>query len=137
MDSVNREELDSLMAKFGEARVLVVGDVMVDEYVWGHVGRISPEAPVPVVEVRRENWVSGGAANVAANLSTLGVSAELAGVVGDDSTGRDLVAEMAAQGIGTSLMTTDPDRPTTAAARLGRLVVVSGRQCPHPASARR
>ncbi len=69
-------------------RVLVVGDVMVDHYVWGDVSRISPEAPVPVVHVDRENDTAGGAANVALNLASLGARAELIGCIGDDEPGR-------------------------------------------------
>jgi D-glycero-beta-D-manno-heptose-7-phosphate kinase len=72
---------------FSKIRVLVIGDVMVDRYIWGTVSRISPEAPVPVVHVNNESRMPGGAANVVNNLHSLGVSAGIIGVVGKDSTG--------------------------------------------------
>ncbi len=81
MRSVQPDELKELMARFDSVRVLVVGDVMMDEYVWGQVDRISPEAPVPVVHVQRESWVPGGAGNVVTNLRALGVSTDLLGLV--------------------------------------------------------
>lgn len=75
---------------FPSLRILVVGDVMLDHYVWGAVTRISPEAPVPVVHVERETYAPGGAANVALNLAALGVDATVCGWVGDDAAGRQL-----------------------------------------------
>jgi len=71
-------------------RVVVVGDVMLDQFIWGNVGRISPEAPVPVVEFQRESFMPGGAANVARNLSALGVRTELFAVVGRDDAAKNL-----------------------------------------------
>ena len=68
-------------------RVLVVGDVMLDEFLWGRVSRISPEAPVPVVEVTRQSFHLGGAGNVAANVRSLGGNAVLVGLVGRDAAG--------------------------------------------------
>lgn len=79
--------------------ILIVGDVMLDEYIWGEVERISPEAPVPVVRVKNETWVPGGAANVAHNISSLGGSPVIAGVIGDDSAGRRLSALLLKNGI--------------------------------------
>src|SRR6476646_2634709 len=73
-----------ILSRAGSTRVLVVGDVMLDHFIWGSVARISPEAPVPVVDFERENFMPGGAANVARNLTALSVSAELFGVVGRD-----------------------------------------------------
>ena len=66
-------------------KIMVVGDVMLDEYLWGHVRGISPEAPVPIVEIRQQTYTLGGAGNVAANLASLGSSVWLAGVVGADT----------------------------------------------------
>jgi len=80
-------------------RLLVVGDVMLDEYLWGRVERISPEAPVPVVEVERETVVLGGAGNVVRNLRALGAWVTLAGVRGGDDTGRRLEGLLAAEGV--------------------------------------
>src|SRR5512140_236085 len=82
-----------VVGRFRSRRVLVVGDIMLDEYVFGTVGRISPEAPVPVVAVTRETKVPGGAANVAFNLRGLGTEVEMAGLLGDDAEGR-FVARM-------------------------------------------
>lgn len=75
---------------FDRVSVLIVGDVMLDRYLWGDIRRISPEAPVPVVEIGRETHTPGGAANVANNLAALGVRCELFGVIGDDQHGEEL-----------------------------------------------
>ena len=99
--------LDTLAAKtallhgFATRRVLVVGDLMLDRYLWGAASRISPEAPVPVVHVQRRTVVLGGAANVARNLRSLGVAVDLAGFVGHDADGAALTAECRAHEIGT------------------------------------
>jgi D-glycero-beta-D-manno-heptose-7-phosphate kinase len=79
-----------LLSKARKVRVLVVGDVMLDHFVWGHVSRISPEAPVPVVEFDRESFMPGGAANVARNLTALKAAAELFGAIGHDHAGNQL-----------------------------------------------
>src|SRR6266404_2397585 len=71
-------------------RVLVIGDLMLDHFIWGNVARISPEAPVPVVDFERESFMPGGAANVARNLTALDAHAELFGVVGKDPAGQQL-----------------------------------------------
>src|SRR5438034_6507807 len=76
-----------LLTAARRARVLVVGDVMLDHFIWGNVVRISPEAPVPVVEFARESFMPGGAANVARNLSALNVATYLFGIVGRDEGG--------------------------------------------------
>ena len=88
--SIPPDRLQALIAGCAQARVLVVGDVMLDQYIWGHVGRISPEAPVPVVEFDRESFMPGGAANVARNVHTLGAKTELLGYVGRDEHARQL-----------------------------------------------
>ncbi|MGE9296078.1 MAG: bifunctional heptose 7-phosphate kinase/heptose 1-phosphate adenyltransferase [Puniceicoccales bacterium] len=85
-----------LVGKLAATRVLVVGDLMLDHYVWGDATRISPEAPVPVVNVFRDTWQAGGAANVALNLTSLAVSTSIVGVCADDDAGqrlRDIFAE--------------------------------------------
>ncbi|MDP8224957.1 MAG: D-glycero-beta-D-manno-heptose-7-phosphate kinase [Candidatus Lernaella stagnicola] len=90
-----KKHLQQIVKRFGDARVLVIGDVMADQYVWGDVERISPEAPVPVVRVKRVGHMLGGAANVADNLRKLGVRVSLCGVIGNDETGakvRDMLA---------------------------------------------
>ena len=84
---------------FSSLRVLVAGDAMLDEYWFGHAGRISPEAPVPVVETRRTERRPGGAGNVACNVAALGARAHLASAVGDDGRGRELEEKLAAAGV--------------------------------------
>ena len=78
--------LDSLLAAFARSKILVIGDLMLDEFLWGKVTRISPEAPVPILEVQRRAAYPGGAANVARSLASLGAQTALAGVIGDDET---------------------------------------------------
>ncbi len=84
------ERVRKLLAAARQTRVLVIGDVMLDQFIWGGVSRISPEAPVPVVEFERENFMPGGAANVARNLAALRVPTELFGMIGHDENGRRL-----------------------------------------------
>ena len=92
-------DLASLLPRLSRRPVLVVGDVMLDRFIWGDVDRISPEAPVPVVRVREESACLGGAANVAANLASLGVRAVLVGLVGDDPAGAQMREALAEAGI--------------------------------------
>jgi len=99
-------------------RAVVVGDVMVDEYVWGNVGRISPEAPVMVVDVREDSWTPGGAANVVNNIQALGGTSTIIGVIGSDGHGRDLKARLEDTGADVSGMVVDPHRPTTRKTRI-------------------
>jgi len=106
------------VAAFAGARVLVVGDLMVDRYYSGAVRRISPEAPVPVVEVADELQRFGGAANVAHNLRRLGAAVDVCGVVGADDEGRWLRVELARAGIGVGGVITDPSRPTSLKCRV-------------------
>jgi rfaE bifunctional protein kinase chain/domain len=87
---MNLSRLNQILDHFPTKRVLVVGDLMLDEFVWGRVSRISPEAPVPVVEVLRESYYPGGAANVARNLRECGTEAYVMGLIGDDAAGARL-----------------------------------------------
>ena len=73
-----------LLKKISRKRILVVGDVMLDHYIWGDATRISPEAPVPVVDIARDSWSGGGAANVALNIASLGAQCTVAGFFGED-----------------------------------------------------
>ncbi len=98
--------------------MLVVGDVMLDEFIWGKVARISPEAPVPVVEVTDQSFHLGGAGNVARNIRALGGMATLAGVVGRDAAGERLKEALAAAGIDSLLAVSDTGRPTTVKTRI-------------------
>ncbi|NLH50221.1 MAG: D-glycero-beta-D-manno-heptose-7-phosphate kinase [Myxococcales bacterium] len=107
-----KKQLSAILNRFKQARVLVVGDVMADHYVWGEVERISPEAPVPVVRVRREEILLGGAANVANNLRALGARVALAGVIGDDAIGNHLRTMLQGNAIDTAALAADGKRPT-------------------------
>ena len=107
-----------LVGRFPSTRILVVGDLMLDEYVWGTVRRISPEAPVPVVAVIRETKSPGGAANVALNIAGLGSQVEVAGVVGDDAPGREVARILRKQGVGIAGLVRDARRPTTVKTRV-------------------
>ena len=98
--------------------ILVVGDVMCDTYLWGKVGRISPEAPVPIFESAERRQVLGGAANVAANLRALGCEVRLLGVIGADATGRCVREQLYEQGIADTWLMEDVTRPTTEKTRL-------------------
>jgi len=93
--SIEKERLKQILSGFSDVRILVVGDLMLDRFVWGDVSRISPEAPVPVVEVRSESEMPGGAANVARNICELGGGLYIAGIVGDDHYGRVLMKGLA------------------------------------------
>ena len=92
----------ALISRFGRARVLVVGDLMLDEFVWGKVSRISPEAPVPVVWVQSESVMPGGAANVASNIRALGGRVSVVGLAGEDRWGDVLLSELTSRTIDTS-----------------------------------
>jgi rfaE bifunctional protein kinase chain/domain len=109
--------LRSIVDQLRGCRVVVIGDVMLDEYLRGEVTRISPEAPVPVLEVRAQDWRLGGAANAAANLQALGGVTTVIGVVGQDATAAILADRLAHHGI-TSRVIPDPDRPTSKKTRL-------------------
>ena len=104
--------------RFRQLPVLVLGDVMLDRYLWGDVRRISPEAPVPVVRVARRSQAPGGAGNVALNLATCGLKPTLLGVVGDDEAGLALRALLTSQGIIATTMVVSPTRPTTTKTRV-------------------
>ena len=99
-------------------RVLVVGDVMVDEYVWGNVKRISPEAPVMVIEVERDSWTPGGAANVVNNIQALGGRPSMIGVIGDDHAGLALKSRLGDVGVEVRGVVLDSTRPTTRKTRI-------------------
>jgi D-beta-D-heptose 7-phosphate kinase/D-beta-D-heptose 1-phosphate adenosyltransferase len=129
----------AILDAFPASRVVVVGDLIVDHYLWGEVNRISPEAPVPVVDVRRESRTPGGAANVASNIRALGGRVELLGVSGDDASGRWLADELSRRGIGTDGIVRMDDRSTTVKSRVvahGQQVVRFDREVREPLSTR-
>ena len=110
--------MKDLFKKFSKTGVLVIGDLMVDQYIWGKVRRISPEAPVPVVEVTKEDLVLGGAANVAHNLQSLGGKVFICGTIGRDDTGKILTNKLIEKGFSTDGIIIDGDRPTTVKTRV-------------------
>ena len=118
MTDFTTERLTELFSRFNSVRVLVLGDLMLDEYLWGEVRRISPEAPVPVVEVTSESTGLGGAANVAHNISSLGAIPIPVGVVGEDSGGRKLLEKMEQMDFSTAGVFVDHSRPTTVKTRV-------------------
>jgi D-beta-D-heptose 7-phosphate kinase/D-beta-D-heptose 1-phosphate adenosyltransferase len=118
MSAFSVKRLRQILAQFPQQHILVVGDVMLDQFLWGKVSRISPEAPVPVVEITRESFFPGGAANVARNLRALDSSVSLLGVLGDDDAGAELRGLLEQQGIDTAGLIVDPHRPTTVKTRI-------------------
>jgi D-beta-D-heptose 7-phosphate kinase/D-beta-D-heptose 1-phosphate adenosyltransferase len=104
--------------RFEGRRLLALGDLMLDEYVWGEVTRISPESPVPVVEAKRNTFGLGGAGNVVKNLRALGGEVAVVGILGDDATGETLERELRAAGADVSGLYRDPSRPTTSKMRV-------------------
>jgi D-beta-D-heptose 7-phosphate kinase/D-beta-D-heptose 1-phosphate adenosyltransferase len=112
------ERLREILARAAGKRLAVAGDLMLDEFVWGKVGRISPEAPVPVVEVTGESFYPGGAANVARNLREFTNGVAVIGTVGTDGGGRQLLDLLHAQKIDTDLVVTDPDFRTIVKTRI-------------------
>ncbi|MEI9998026.1 MAG: D-glycero-beta-D-manno-heptose-7-phosphate kinase [Verrucomicrobiota bacterium] len=107
------QRLAEILAAFPRCRILVVGDVMLDEFLWGKVTRISPEAPVPIVDIQRRAAYPGGAANVARNLASLGAQTGLGGVIGEDEAGGRLLRLLADKTIDAGLLRRTPLRPTT------------------------
>jgi len=134
MSQLTKTRASEIIRSFRERNVLVLGDVMLDEFVWGDVTRISPEAPVPVVDVRRESMHLGGAANVLANLVALGARGSVVGVVGNDAAGERVRAglhEMEAD----KCLISDSSRPTTTKTRIiahSQLVVRADRESRAP-----
>lgn len=112
------ERLEEILARAAGQRIAVAGDLMLDEFVWGKVGRISPEAPVPVVEVTGETFYPGGAANVARNLREFIDHVSVIGMVGPDSSGQRLLDLLRAQEIETRLVLNDPDFRTIVKTRI-------------------
>jgi len=110
--------LVKIIDRFPMTRVLVVGDVMMDHYVWGSVSRISPEAPVPVVNVTRETRLLGAAANVVNNIRSLGGQVDICGVIGLDDAGRQLQHLLHNQGVSTDGLIMEPGRSTTIKTRV-------------------
>lgn len=115
---LDREHAKELLDRLRGAKVAVLGDLMLDEYLFGEVHRISPEAPVPIVKVLRERTVLGGAANVAANLRAIGAEPLLVGTLARDAAGLRLLEILEERGIGADHLVLDAGRPTTIKTRV-------------------
>jgi len=135
MAQLTKTRAAEILQNLRDRYVLVLGDVMLDEFVWGDVTRISPEAPVPVVDVRRESMHLGGAANVLANLVALGARGSVVGVVGNDAAGRRLQTGLSELGIQDQYLLVDESRPSTTKTRIiahSQLVVRADRESRSP-----
>src|SRR5919206_1599765 len=106
-------DFDALSRAIASRTVLCVGDLMLDEFVYGEVSRISPEAPAPVIAVQRSESNVGGAGNVARNIASLGARCIFAGLVGEDEAGAKLKADLAQEKLIEAVLVTDSSRPTT------------------------
>ena len=115
---VPKNKLKSVTSKFKNKHILVIGDLILDHYIFGKVDRISPEAPVPVVWANKEEFVCGGAANVGLNLISLGARVSLCGVLGNEHFGSVLTSLIKKGGIDTSLVVRDNKRPTSLKTRI-------------------
>ena len=113
-----QQVLQKILSKFPKKKILVVGDFMMDRFIWGKVSRISPEAPVPVVVVDHEDFRLGGAANVVNNIHSLGGKVILCGVVGDDEMGQRIMNELAEKEIETEGIFVEAGRQTTVKTRI-------------------
>ncbi|MCD5401297.1 PfkB family carbohydrate kinase, partial [candidate division NPL-UPA2 bacterium] len=118
MKNVDKDKLKEIISRFPQGKVLVVGDLILDEFVRGNVSRISPEAPIPVVEVVKESFMPGGAANASNNVQSLGGKTFLSGVIGADRVGNILKEELSRRGIGAGGLIVDRGRPTTLKTRI-------------------
>jgi rfaE bifunctional protein kinase chain/domain len=141
MLSLTQERTDEIARRMAERRVVVYGDCMLDEFVWGDVTRVSPEAPVPVVDIRRESVHLGGAANVLANLIALGARASVVGVIGRDGAGERLRAALRESSAlqADEYLVVDESRPSTIKTRIiahNQLVVRADRERRTPVDAR-
>src|SRR5712675_656228 len=108
---------EKIFESFKGLRVLIIGDVMLDSYIWGAVERISPESPVPIVHVKKKDFRLGGAANVALNVLALGATPILCALIGDDEDGKKLQQRMQERGMGIEGVIVSSDRPTTVKTR--------------------
>lgn len=118
MNKTLKNKLLEVIEKFSDAKILVVGDIILDEYLWGMANRLSPEAPVPILEVKRKTYLLGGAANVANNIAAMGAKAILAGVIGDDLYSGVTLDLLKNNKIDTEFVIKDKSHPTTVKTRL-------------------
>lgn len=118
MEDVDKKYLHKGIDNFRKSMILVVGDIMLDRFIWGNVSRISPEAPVPVVEVEHETVMLGGGTNVVNNLVSLGGSVMMCGVVGNDPTGKEIISRLDELNVDTGGIAIELDRPTSVKTRI-------------------
>lgn len=121
---LDKRQMEEAVRSFRKIKTIVIGDIMMDRFIWGKVSRISPEAPIPVVDVQKESMMLGGAGNVASNLISLGAQVLLCGVVGHDATGKDIKNELKRRGCTGEGIIFEKNRPTTVKTR----VVAHGQQ---------
>lgn len=124
LSSTKKKQLRNAVHSFSQANILVIGDIIVDHFIWGSVSRISPEAPVPVVDVTQENLLLGGAANVLHNIYAQQGAGALCGLIGTDSMGDHLLSLLAELGSPAAGIVRSPNRPTTLKTR----IVAQGQQ---------
>ena len=113
-----KNKVQELQTAGKKPSVLVIGDLMIDHYISGTASRLSPEAPVPIVNVKKESTTLGGAGNVVENLVALGAHVAVAGVIGNDASGRQLLEMMEREGVKTNAIIMDSGRPTTVKTRV-------------------
>jgi len=118
MRELTIERSKEILKNAEEKEIAIIGDIMLDRFIWGNVSRISPEAPVPVLEFERETYHLGGAANVASNIKSLGAKPILLGVLGDDRESEIFLEIMRQQGMSNDGIFIDPDKNTTVKTRL-------------------
>ncbi|WP_183574539.1 D-glycero-beta-D-manno-heptose-7-phosphate kinase [Mucilaginibacter sp. X5P1] len=112
------DKVRSIQKSGKQPSILVIGDIMIDHYIWGGATRLSPEAPVPIVNVKRETTTLGGAGNLTQNLVSLGAKVMLGGVKGDDEAGKQLIEILSNEGVQSGTIITDINRPTTIKTRV-------------------
>jgi D-glycero-beta-D-manno-heptose-7-phosphate kinase len=118
MNTLGSSRVEELLHQARRTRILVIGDVMLDQFIWGRVSRISPEAPVPVVDFQEESFMPGGAANVARNLTSLGLAAEIFSIIGDDPAGLQLEALLRQERVGCHGLLKEKNRSTSIKTRI-------------------
>jgi D-glycero-beta-D-manno-heptose-7-phosphate kinase len=118
MNTLSLPRVRQLLRRARKTRILVIGDMMLDQFIWGHVRRISPEAPVPVVNYDHESSMPGGAANVARNLTSLEAACDLAGLIGRDDQGQTLQRLLAGDGVRCDALLALAHRPTSVKTRI-------------------
>ncbi|MFC1566380.1 D-glycero-beta-D-manno-heptose-7-phosphate kinase [bacterium] len=115
---MQKSKLLKIVDKFPNTNILVIGDIMLDKFIWGKVKRISPEAPVPVVEITKETHMPGGAGNVVSNISELGGTCYIVGIIGNDETGKTFLSDMNGHTIKTEGILKVSERPTIIKTRI-------------------